>query len=52
MAGTPEGRVESIHEGGATPMDDTDGEVKGDAWAPRRPRVEQLRARHKEIKDA
>ena len=28
MAGTPEGRVESIHEGGATPPNDFDDEVK------------------------
>ena len=52
MAGTPEGRVESVHEGGATPTNDPDDDVEGDAGAPPRLRVEQLRARHKEIKDA
>ena len=29
MAGTPEGYIESIHEGGATPMDDLDDKVEG-----------------------
>ena len=33
MAGTPEGRVESIHEGGATPLNDLDDEVEEDAGA-------------------
>ena len=33
MAGTPEGRVESIHEGGATPPNDLDDEVKEDVGA-------------------
>ena len=49
MAGTHEGRVESVHEGGATPTDDSNDEVEGDAGAPPRLRVEQLRAWHKEI---
>ena len=31
MAGTPEGYIKSIHEGGATPTDDLDDEVEGDA---------------------
>ena len=31
MAGTLEGYIESIREGGATPIDDLDDEVKGDA---------------------
>ena len=30
MVGTPEGYVESIHEGEATPTNDLDDEVKGD----------------------
>ena len=34
MAGTPEGYVENIHEGGATPIDDLNDEVKGDAGVP------------------
>ena len=29
MAGTPEGYVESIHEGGVTPIDDLNNEVEG-----------------------
>ena len=31
MVGTPDGRVESVHEGGATPLNDFDDEVKEDA---------------------
>ena len=52
MVGTPEGYIESIHEGGATPTDDLDDEVEGDAGAPPRLRVEQLKARHQEIEEA
>jgi len=52
MTGTPEGYVERIHEGGATPIDDLDDEVKGDAGAPPRLWVEQLRVRHQELKEA
>ena len=48
MAGTPEGRIESIHEGGATPPND----LEEDAGALPRMRVEQLRARHQELEDA
>ena len=44
MAGTPEGYIESIYEGGATPTDDLDDEVEGDARALSRLWVEQLRA--------
>ena len=33
MASTPKGRIESVHEGGATPMNDPNDEVKGDAGA-------------------
>ena len=51
MADTPEGRVESVHEGGATPTDDPDDEVEGDAGALPRLRVEQLKAWHKELED-
>ena len=40
MAGTPEGYIESTHEGGATPTDDLDDEVEGDAGAPPRLWVE------------
>ena len=46
MAGTPEGHVESIYEGGATPPNDLDDEVKKDAGALPRMWVEQLRAWH------
>ena len=42
----PEGRVESVHEGGATPPNDFDDEVEEDVGALRRMSVEQLRARH------
>ena len=52
MAGTPEGRVESVHEGGATPPNDLDDEVEEDAGALPRMRVEQLRAQHQELEDA
>ena len=52
MAGTPEGRVKSVHEGGATPTDDPDDEVEGDAGALTRLRVEQLKAWHKELEEA
>ena len=44
MAGTLEGCVESIHEGGATPPNDLDDRVEGDAGAPPHMRLEQLRA--------
>ena len=52
MAGTPEGRVKSVHEGGATPTNDFNDEVKEDAGAFPRMQVEQLRAWHQELKDA
>ena len=52
IAGTPKGYLESIHEGGATPIDDLDDEVEGDAGAPPCLRVEQLRARHQEVEEA
>ena len=52
MAGTPEGRVKSVHEGGATPPNNLDNEVEEDAGALPRMRVEQLRARHQELEDA
>ena len=40
MAGTPEGHIESIHEGEATPMNDFDDEVEGGAGAPPHLRVQ------------
>ena len=46
MAGTPKGQVKSIHEEEATPMNNLDDEAEGDAGAPPRLRVEQLKARH------
>ena len=52
MAGTPEGYIESIHEGGATPIDDLDDKVEGDVGAPPRLRVEQLRVCHRELEEA
>ena len=52
MAGTPEGHVESIHEGEATPTNNFDDEVKRDAGAPPRLWVEQLRAWHQELEEA
>ena len=52
MVGTPEGYVESIHEGEATPTNDLDDEVEGDARAPPHLRVEQLKARHQELEEA
>ena len=52
MTGTPEGHVESIYEEEASPTNDLDDEVKGDAGAPPRLRVEQLRARHQELEEA
>ena len=42
-AGTPEGHVESIHEEEATLTNDLNGEVAGDARAPPRLWVEQLK---------
>ena len=52
MAGTPEGYVESIHEEEGTLMNDLNDEVEGDAGAPPRLWVEQLKARHQEIEEA
>ena len=47
-----EGRVESVHEGGANPPNDLDDEVKEDEGALPRMWVEQLRVRHQGIEDA
>ena len=52
MIGTPKGHVERIHEEEATPMNDLDDEAEGDKVAPPRMWVEQLKARHREIKEA
>ena len=52
MAGTPEGYIESIHEGEATPTNNLNDEIKRDAGGPPRLRVEQLKARHQELKEA
>ena len=52
MVGTLEGYIESIYEVGATPTNDLDDEVEADAGAPPRLQVEQLRARHQELKEA
>ena len=52
MVGTLEGYIESILVGGATLIDDLDDAVEGDVRAPPCLWVEQLRARHKELKEA
>ena len=52
MVGTPEGYVEGIHEGEATPTNGFDDKVEGDAGAPRHLRVEQLKAQHQELGEA
>ena len=52
MAGTPEGHVENIHEGEATPTNDFDNEVKRDAGAPHHLQVEKLKAWHQELEEA
>ena len=52
MMGTPKGHVKSIHEEEATPTNDLDDEVEGNAGPPPRLRVEQLRARHLELEEA
>ena len=52
MAGTPEGYIKSIHEGGATPTDDLDDEVKGDAGAPPHLQVDQLKVWHQKLEEA
>ena len=52
MVGTPKGHVKSIHEGEATPTNDLDDEVEGDAGAPPHLRLEQLKARHQELEEA
>ena len=52
MAGTPEGYVESIHEGEATLMNSFNDEVDGDVGDPPRLWVEQLKARQQELEEA
>jgi len=52
MVGTPKERIESIHEGGVTPPNDFDDEVKEDAGALPHMQVEQLRAQHQGLEDA
>ena len=52
MADTPEGHIESIHEEEATPTNDLDDVVVGETGAPPCLRVEQLKARHLELKEA
>ena len=49
---TPEGHVESIHEGEATPTNDLDDGVERDAGAPPHLWVEQLKAWHQELEEA
>ena len=52
MAGTPEGHVKSIHKEEATLMNDLDDEAEEETRAPPCLRVEQLKARHLELKEA
>jgi len=52
MVGTSEGHVESIHEEEATPMNDLNDEVEGEAGAPPCLWVEQLKAWHLELEEA
>ena len=52
MAGTPEGHVESIHEGEATPMNGLEDEVEGDVGALPHLWMEQLKAQHQELEEA
>ena len=52
MAGTPEGHVESIPEEEATLTNNLGDEAKGETVVPPRIRVEQLKARYREIEDA
>ena len=46
MMGTPEGHVESVHEGEAIPTNDLDDEAKRETAASPRMSMEQLKARH------
>ena len=52
MVGTPKGRVERVHEGGATPPNDLNNEDEEDVGSLPHLWVEELRARHRELKDA
>ena len=52
MTGTPDGHIKSVHEEEATPMNDLDDEVEGDAGAPPYLWVEQLKVRHLELEEA
>ena len=52
MAGTPEGHIESIHEEEATTINDLNDKVEGDAGAPPRLWVEQLKAWLQELEEA
>ena len=52
MARTPEGHVEDVSREEATPTSNPDGRSGGEAAAPSRLRMEQLRARKLEIDEA
>ena len=52
MVETLEGRIESVSEEGATPAGNLGGRTGGEAVAPSRVRMEQLRARKLEIDEA
>ena len=52
MMGTPEGHVESVSAEEATPIGNLGGETEGVTAAPPHMRVEQLKARHREMEEA
>ena len=52
MVGTPKGHIGSIHVEEATPTNDLDDKVEGDAWAPPHLWVAQLKAQNQELKEA
>ena len=51
MTGTPKGHVESIHKEEATLVNNLNDKAEGKTTTPPRMRVEQLKARHREIKE-
>ena len=52
MAGTPEGHIESIREGEATPTNDLGNEAERETVALPCMPVEQLKAQHREVEEA
>jgi hypothetical protein len=51
---TPEGHVDSVHDGNVTPLahPDDEGEGEDNARAPPHPRIDQLRAQQQKLKNA